>query len=199
MENNEDRYPLIIKGARQIGKTTSIRQFAKKNYKSLVELNFIRNPEYIQAFENTSNPKDIIMALSLVNPNFNFIPGKTLLFIDDIQKYPNAATSLKFFYEQHEYDVICSGSLLGVKYKKVSSISVSYKTDYTMCSLDFEEFLWAKGYTEDQIDYIYRFMKELKPLPETVFNKLNDLFKSYIIHRKFNAIVQYSILYNFIQ
>lgn len=188
-KNNEDRYPLIIKGARQIGKTTSIRQFAKKNYESLVELNFIRNPEYIQAFENTSNPKDIIMALSLVNPNFNFIPGKTLLFIDEIQKYPNAATSLKFFYEQHEYDVICSGSLLGAKYKKVSSISVGYKTDYTMYSLDFEEFLWAKGYTEDQIEYIYKFMKELKPLPEFLFNTLNGLFKQYIYCGGMPAIV----------
>ena len=88
---------LLIDGARRVGKSYIAEEFAKKNYKSLVELNFIRNPEYIQAFENTSNPKDIIMALSLVNPNFNFIPGKTLLFIDEIQKYPNAATSLKFF------------------------------------------------------------------------------------------------------
>lgn len=195
-KNNKNHLPLIIKGARQIGKTTSIRLFAEKNYESLVEINFITHPEYIQAFEKNNDPTSIIMQLSLMNPDYKFIPHHTLILIDEIQRYPNAATSLKFFKEDNNYDVICSGSLLGVNYKRVSSVSVGFKTDYTMHSLDFEEFLWAKKYDEKQIKYIYSYMKSLKPLPDAIHTKLDDLFKQYIYCGGMPAIVNRFVIQN---
>lgn len=177
--NNKNRLPLIVKGARQIGKTTSIMEFANKNYESVVNINFINNKEYKNAFES-NDVNNIISYLSILNPNFKFIPHKTLIFIDEVQEYPNACSSLKFFKLDGRYDVICSGSLLGIHYNRIHSISVGFKEDYTMHSLDFEEFLWAKGYDENQINFIFSFLKDLKPLPEAIFEKLNVLFKQYI-------------------
>ncbi|MDY2903209.1 MAG: ATP-binding protein [Bacilli bacterium] len=177
--NNKNRLPLIVKGARQIGKTTSIMEFANKNYESVVNINFINNKEYKSAFES-NDVNNIISYLSILNPNFKFIPHKTLIFIDEVQEYPNACSSLKFFKLDGRYDVICSGSLLGIHYNRIHSISVGFKEDYTMHSLDFEEFLWAKGYDENQINFIFSFLKDLKPLPEAIFEKLNVLFKQYI-------------------
>ena len=177
--NNKNRLPLIVKGARQIGKTTSIMEFANKNYESVVNINFINNKEYKNAFES-NDVNNIISYLSILNPNFKFIPQKTLIFIDEVQEYPNACSSLKFFKLDGRYDVICSGSLLGIHYNRIHSISVGFKEDYTMHSLDFEEFLWAKGYDENQINFIFSFLKDLKPLPEAIFEKLNVLFKQYI-------------------
>ena len=118
--------PLIIKGARQIGKTTSIRQFGK-SYPSFIEINFMENPEYKSVFQHGYDPNRIIKELSLLNPEFEFIPYQTLILLDEIQEYPDATTSLKFFKEDGKYDVICSGSMSGIHYKKVSSISVGYK------------------------------------------------------------------------
>lgn len=177
--NNKNRLPLIVKGARQIGKTTSIMEFANKNYESVVNINFINNKEYKNAFES-NDVNNIISYLSILNPNFKFIPHKTLIFIDEVQEYPNACSSLKFFKLDGRYDVICSGSLLGIHYNRIHSISVGFKEDYTMHSLDFEEFLWAKGYDENQINFIFSFLKDLKSLPEAIFEKLNVLFKQYI-------------------
>ena len=177
--NNKNRLPLIVKGARQIGKTTSIMEFANKNYESVVNINFINNKEYKNAFES-NDVNNIISYLSILNPNFKFIPHKTLIFIDEVQEYPNACSSLKFFKLDGRYDVICSGSLLGIHYNRIHSISVGFKEDYTMHSLDFEEFLWAKGYDENQINFIFSFLKDLKPLPEAIFEKLSVLFKQYI-------------------
>lgn len=177
--NNKNRLPLIVKGARQIGKTTSIMEFANKNYESVVNINFINNKEYKNAFES-NDVNNIISYLSILNPNFKFIPHKTLIFIDEVQEYPNACSSLKFFKLDGRYDVICSGSLLGIHYNRIHSISVGFKEDYTMHSLDFEEFLWAKGYDENQINFMFSFLKDLKPLPEAIFEKLNALFKQYI-------------------
>lgn len=195
-KEDKNHLPLIIKGSRQIGKTTSIRLFAKKNYENLVEINFVTHPEYIQAFKNNYDPSSIIMQLSLLNADFKFIPHRTLIFLDEIQKFPDAATSLKFFKENGDYDVICSGSLLGIHYKRVNSVSVGYKTDYTMRSLDFEEFLWAKKYDEKQIEYLYSFMKSLSPLPDAIFNKLDDLFKQYLYCGGMPAIVNQFVLQN---
>lgn len=171
--------PLIIKGARQIGKTTSIRQFGK-SYPSFIEINFMENPEYKSVFQHGYDPNRIIKELSLLNPEFEFIPYQTLILLDEIQEYPDATTSLKFFKEDGKYDVICSGSMLGIHYKKVSSISVGYKEDVQMYSMDFEEFLWANGYNEENIEFIYSFLKELKLLPDSIFQKLSDLFQDYI-------------------
>ena len=154
-KNNKDRKPLIIKGARQIGKTDSIENFAKNNYKNIVEINFVLQKQYKSIFDNGFEVDTIIKNISLINPTFVFPPGETIIFFDEIQDCINAATSLKSFNEDKRYDVICSGSLMGINYKEIESNSVGNKTDYEMYSMDFEEFLWAKGYKKEQIEVLF--------------------------------------------
>lgn len=149
---NPDRYPLIIKGARQVGKTETIREFAKTHYKNLIEINFITEPSYKSIIAEGFSTDSITRLISRIDPSKHFEPNETLIFFDEIQDFPEIATSLKFFKEDGKYDVICSGSLLGVQYHRIASISVGYKTDYQMHSMDFEEFLWAKGYTTEVIE-----------------------------------------------
>lgn len=108
------------------------------------------------------------------------MPKKTLIFFDEVQAFPKVLTYLKFFKEQGDYDVICSGSLLGINYQNITSVSVGFKTDYIMYSLDFEEFLWVKGYKDEDIQYFFSFTKKLKPLPNSILIKLNDLLTGYI-------------------
>lgn len=148
-KSDEDRKPLIIKGARQVGKTEAIRNFAKKHYKNFIEINFYEEPVYKAITEEGFSPDLIMNAISRVDPTKRFVPGETLLFFDEVQEFPDITTSLKFFKQDGRFDVICSGSLLGIHYKRITSVSVGYKTDYEMHSLDFEEYLWAKGYSED--------------------------------------------------
>lgn len=188
-KNNESRMPLIIKGARQIGKTESIRNFGNNNYKSFVEINFILQKQYKDIFNDGYEVDTIIKNISLRNPNFEFIPGDTLIFFDEIQDCINAATSLKSFREDSRFDVICSGSLMGINYKEIESNSVGNKDDYDMHSLDFEEFLWAKGYKEEQIEELYNHMKTLTPFNDTELNVMFDNFKEYMIIGGMPAIV----------
>jgi len=180
-KKEKNRRPLIIKGARQIGKTTSIEKFGRENYKSFIEINFVSMPEYITIFDDGYTVDNITKNISLHNGDFEFIPGDTLIFFDEIQEYPDAATSLKFFSIDGRFDVICSGSLMGINYKEIHSNSVGYKEDYIMRSLDFEEFLWANGYKEEQIEDLYICMKELKPLSNTQYSVMMDNFNDYVI------------------
>ena len=178
---NREHNPLIIKGARQIGKTTSIMEFAKKNYESVIEINFISNPEYIQIFKGGFDVDSVVLELSILNPNLKFIPNNTLIFFDEVQEYMDATISLKFFALDKRFDVICSGSVLGVKYNKVKSVAVGFKEDYTMYSLDFEEFLWAKGYEDNIINSLFNNVLDLKPYSDLVLDKMNSLFMEYIL------------------
>lgn len=180
-KNSKNRKPLIIKGARQIGKTTSIEKFGRENYKSFIEINYISMPQYKQIFQDGYTTENIIKNISLLNSEYKFIPGDTLIFFDEMQEYPDTATSLKFFNEDGRFDVICSGSLMGINYNQIHSNSVGNKEDYTMRSLDFEEFLWAKGYGEEQIESLYICMKEVKPLTNIQFNVMMNNFKDYLI------------------
>lgn len=173
---NREHNPLIIKGARQIGKTTSIMEFAKKNYESVIEINFVSNPEYIQIFKGGFDVDSIILELSILNPNLKFIPNNTLIFFDEVQEYMDATTSLKFFALDKRFDVICSGSS-----PIVNDASIGFKEDYTMYSLDFEEFLWAKGYENNIINTLMNNILELKPYSDLVLEKMNSLFMEYIL------------------
>ncbi len=179
-KNNPDRMPLIIKGARQIGKTSSIEHFAK-NYKNFVEINFIDEPQYTKIFSSGYSPENVIKEISFINPAFKFIPHETLILFDELQACPDCATCLKFFKIDGRYDVICSGSLLGINYEEITSVSVGYKEDYEMHSLDFEEFLWAKGYSQEQIESIYSHMKNIEPFSENEFDVWMNCFKDYMI------------------
>ena len=178
---SDKKKPLIIKGARQIGKTKTIEEFAKRNNLSLVEINFVLNPEFRDIFDDGYKVDKILENISFKDPSLEFIPGKTLIFFDEIQKCINAATSLKSFKIDGRFDVICSGSLMGLSYKEIESVSTGYKIDYTMYSMDFEEFLWALGYKEEQIENLYKCMKNLSPLSETQFNVLLDRFHQYMV------------------
>ena len=178
---SDKKKPLIIKGARQIGKTKTIEEFAKRNNLSLVEINFVLNPEFRDIFDDGYKVDKILENISFKDPSLEFIPGKTLIFFDEIQKCINAATSLKSFKLDGRFDVICSGSLMGLSYKEIESVSTGHKIDYTMYSMDFEEFLWALGYKEEQIESLYECMKNLSPLSETQFNVLLDRFHQYMV------------------
>ena len=180
-KTNPNHKPLIIKGARQVGKTKSIENFAKRNYESIVEINFAEDPVYKQIVENGYSAEAVIKNISRINPGARFIKGKTLIFFDEIQEFPDIATSLKFFSLDGNYDVICSSSLLGIHYKEISSISVGYKTEIEMRSLDFEEFLWALGYDDSVKEDILSHMRSFTPFSPEVLKIYNDLFLDYCI------------------
>ena len=180
-KNRANHKPLIVKGARQIGKTRAIRYFVEHNYESVIEINFALQKEYKTIFDGGFDVDNIVKSISLIRPAAKFIPGKTVLFFDEIQDCINAATSLKAFNEDRRFDVICSGSMLGINYQEIESNSVGNKEDYEMYSMDFEEYLWAKGYSGEQIDALYSKMARLEPLSELEFRVMMDNFKEYMI------------------
>lgn len=143
-KKSEDKMPLIVKGARQVGKTASIMQFANDNYKYVVAINFVLQQKYKAIFEDGYEVDSIIRNLTFIDPSLKIEAGNTLIFFDEMQDCPACATSLKAFKIDGRYDVICSGSLMGINYREIESNSVGYKEDYTMHSMDFEEFLWAR-------------------------------------------------------
>lgn len=186
---NPDRKPLIVRGARQIGKTESILKFARDNYDSIIEINFVRDEKYKHITVDGYEPADIIKNISRIDPSKHFIPGKTLIFFDEITEFPDIATSLKFFKIDGQYDVICSGSMLGINYRKIEHNSVGYKTDYTMFSMDFEEFLWARGYGQDTIDDLLSHMKELTPFNDLEMDIYHALFLDFSILGGMPAVI----------
>ena len=179
-KSNPQRKPLIVKGARQIGKTESIRAFGKANYESVIEINFVLEKKFRAIFDDGYEVDTIIKNISLREPSLKFIPHKTLLFFDELQKCPDCATSLKSFCLDGRYDVICSGSLMGIYYEEIESNAVGFKEDYEMHSMDFEEFLWAKGYRRDQIEDLYRHMMELQPFSQLEMDTFMDIFREYM-------------------
>lgn len=180
-KNKPDRKPLIIKGARQIGKTRSVEWFASQNYASVIEINFIEQKKYREIFNDGFEVDAILKNISLLNPELKFIPGNTIFFFDELQACPNCATSLKFFKLDGRFDVICSGSLMGISYNEIESNSVGYKEDYEMHSMDFEEFLWAMGYNDEFTADLLSQMLDVRPLSELQMDTLMSLFRDYVI------------------
>ena len=173
--------PLIVKGARQIGKTESILHFAKDNYENVIYINFALERKYMKILADGYDVESVIKNISLAEPSLLFIPGKTIIIFDEIQDNPDVATTLKSFKIDGNYDVICSGSMLGINYKKIHSNSVGSKIDYEMYSMDFEEFLWAKGYSQEQIDSILMHMIEEKPFNDNELTVFKRLFLDYCV------------------
>lgn len=173
--------PLIVKGARQIGKTESIMHFAKANYENVVYINFALEKKFSQILADGYDVASVIKNISLADPSIKFVLNKTVIIFDEIQENPDVATTLKSFKIDGNYDVICSGSMLGINYKKIHSNSVGHKTDYEMFSMDFEEFLWAKGYNQEQIDSILSHMVELKPFNDNELAIFKSLFLDYCV------------------
>ena len=173
--------PLIIKGARQIGKTESILHFAKQNYKNIVYINFALEKKFMQILADGYDVESVTRNITLADPSIQFIPKESIILFDEIQEHPDVATTLKSFHRDGNYDVICSGSMLGINYKRIHSNSVGSKTDYEMFSMDFEEFLWAKGYSEEQVDSILIHMLENKPFNENELSIFKELFLTYSV------------------
>ncbi len=180
-KNDSAHKPLIVKGARQIGKTESILHFANENYSNVVYINFVLDKKYRTIVSDGYDVETVIKNITLVNPSIRFVPGETIIIFDEIQEYPDVATTLKSFRLDGKYDVICSGSMLGINYKKIHSNSVGNKTDYEMFSMDFEEFLWAKGYHDGQIQDILKHMIALTPFSETELSVYRSLFFDFCV------------------
>lgn len=189
-KNNPERKPLIVKGARQIGKTESINAFGKANYESVIEINFVLQKKFRRIFDDGYEVDTIIKNISLLEPSWKFIPGKTLIFFDELQKCPDCATSLKSFNRDRRYDVICSGSLMGIYYEEIESNAVGNKVDYNMFSMDFEEFLWAKGYGPDKIEDMYSHMASLTPFSQLEMDTLMGHFHDYMTIGGMPAVVK---------
>lgn len=183
-KNTPGRKPLIIKGCRQCGKTFSVLEFARKNYKHTVYLNFFENPDYASVFSGSLEIDNIVMMLSaLLGKDAVFEPGQTILILDEIQDCPEARTALKFFRIDGRYDVIGTGSLLGVKGygKEPRSVPVGSETVLEMYPLDFEEFLWANDIAEPVIALLQRSLDSGSPVPEALHNRMRQLLLQYTV------------------
>lgn len=185
-----DRKPLIVKGPRQVGKTESIRRFGAGNYENVIEINFVEEPKYKMITTDGYKTNDIIKNISLLDPEKRFMEGKTLIFFDELQEFPEISTALKFFQLDGRFDVICSGSMLGINYKKIESNSVGYKTDFEMYSLDFEEFLWAKGYDDSKVGDLLKHMESNTPFNEVELSVYNALFLDFCVLGGMPAVVR---------
>lgn len=189
-KQNPDRKPLVVKGPRQIGKTESIRKFGAEHYEQVIEINFVEEPKYKRIVEEGYKTAEIIKIISRMDPSKKFIAGKTLLFFDELQEFPEIATALKFFCQDGRFDVICSGSMLGINYSRIESNSIGYKEDYQMYSFDFEEFLWAKGYDDSYVEDLFAHMTNLKPFHEVELSICQGLFLDYCILGGMPAVVR---------
>ena len=182
--NTPGRKPLIVKGCRQCGKTFSVLKFAKENYKHVVYLNFFENPDYSSVFAGALDVDTIVMMISaLLVDKAVFEPNETVLMLDEIQECPEARTALKFFRTDGRYDVIGTGSLLGVKGygREPKSIPVGSETVIDMYPLDFEEFLWANGISESIIDMLQKSMDTETPVPEALHSRMRQLILQYAV------------------
>ena len=185
----KERECLLIKGARQIGKSFIVEEFGKNEYKSFVEINFLKTPRLKEIFEGDLSADEIYKRMSAHLPGKKFTKGSTLVFLDEIQKCANARTALKFLAEDGRYDVIASGSLLGLHYgqdadeevEEVESIPVGFERQVIMYSLDFEEFLWAYGYESDTIEYLRSFFEKKEKVPEDINEKFESILREYIV------------------
>ena len=197
---NPNRKPIVIKGCRQCGKTFIVQKFAEENYANVVYLNFMQDPDYALAFEGSKRVDDIVMNLSAMIPQTKFVPGETCIIIDEIQECPSARTALKFFKMDGRYDIIATGSLLGVKgygerrdsrgnENTKTSIPVGYETIIDMFPLDFEEFLWANGINEAIISKLAECLDNKQPVPEAIHQKMRQLILQYTVVGGMPAVV----------
>jgi len=170
---------LLIKGARQVGKTFIIREFAKQNYDNFIELNFFIEPKHRGIFSGSLTMDEITKRLTLQIPTAKFVAGKTLLFMDEIQECGEARTALKSIAEDNRFDCIASGSMLGVAYKHTSSIPVGFEKQIEMHSMDFEEFLWAIGFGESPIGYLKEYFDKKEKVPTSVNDSYMEKLREY--------------------
>ena len=184
-KSDPNRLPLVVKGCRQCGKTFSVQKFAQENYQFVVYVNFLNDAKASLAFKGASNIDDIIVMLTSTIRDATFVAGKTCLIFDEIQECPEARQSLKFFKLDGRFDVIATGSLLGVKGYKTEetklSIPVGYEDIVTMYPLDFEEFVWANGIPHQAIERLRKCLEEVLPVPEALHQRFRQLILQYVV------------------
>ena len=180
-KNKPKRECPIIHGVRQCGKTYIIRQFGMAAYQSVIEINFIEKPEMLRVFSGNLDVRTLTQGISLLMPEAKFIPEKTLIFFDEIQECPNARTSLKFWAEDGRFDVIASGSLLGMTYKDTFSVPVGYELPLDMYPLDFTEFLWALGIDDEVINNLKSCCSGENPIPEHIHAAMMKYLREYMV------------------
>ena len=186
---NKKNECLLVKGARQIGKTFIIDKFGKEFYKRYIYINFIENPELKTIFDESLEAGEIYKKISFNFLDLEFVPGDTLIFLDEIQECPNARTALKFLALDNKYDVIASGSLPGINYKEISSVPVGYETQIEMHSLDFEEFLWAVGFSEQAIGYVKEYFDRLEKIPDSMNAQMMKYLREYTVIGGMPAVI----------
>lgn len=197
-KNTKRQECLLVKGSRQIGKTFIVEKFGHEQYESFIEFNFALDPEACSIFEGSLKAEDLYRRISAYDATRRLLPGRTLIFLDEIQECPNARTALKSFALDGRYDVVASGSLLGIKYKRGKaranhvprSIPVGYERQVTMHSLDFEEFLWARGVTEEAIDILRGYCARLETVPEAVNRRYAEMLREYMVVGGMPAVVK---------
>jgi len=189
-KNKSDGMPLVVKGARQVGKTYSIDKFCKENYKHYYCIDFNETPNFKDAFDGNLDRATIIKNLTLEIPGLRLVPGETVIFLDEIQNCPNARTALKYLANDELFDVIASGSLLGINYKEVASFPVGYTDHLVMHSLDFEEFLWAVGLNDDAFGIIKESFANKEPMSASGHNRMLSLFREHIVVGGMPRVVQ---------
>lgn len=172
---------LLVKGARQIGKTFIIERFGEEQYSSYIYINFYKNPEHKAIFDGSLEAEEIYKKISLYVRNIRFVPHDTLIFLDEIQDCPNARTALKFLAIDDRYDVIASGSMLGLHYKEMASIPVGYERTMDMFSLDFEEFLWAMGKGEEAIGALKTYFEHREKVDSGIHEQFMGLLREYLV------------------
>ena len=180
-KNTHKRKALIVTGAKSVGKTYIIREFAKNNYKAFYEVNFLLNKNFCDVFDAGLSPETILTKLSLKIKNFKLIEGSTLIFLDNLEFCPEALTALKFLAEDSRFDVIGCGTYMYLAYSRTSSYPVGYVNTIKVEPLDFEEFLWARGVRQEVIDYTKEFYDSRKEVDSILHNKMFELFKEYMV------------------
>lgn len=178
--NAPNRTALLIDGARQVGKTYLVREFAHTHYQHLVEFNFIEDPDLTRMFGKPRKADDILMRMELASDE-PMQPGNTLVFLDEIQQCKEVATAIKFLVDDGRYDFILSGSLLGVELEDIRSVPTGYLTEIRMFPLDFEEFCWSQGVSEDVFAMLRDHFERRIPVDEFVHDRLKRLFSQYLV------------------
>ncbi len=191
--NTENRKPLVIKGLRQVGKTYIVKKFAEENYDNVIYIDFRKNRQLRSLFESPFVINDLISQITANIPGSRALPYRTLLIFDEVQDCPNARSSLKYFYEDGRYDVICTGSLLGIKgysQKGDNAVPVGYEEVIYMKPMDFEEFLWAEGIDDSTVFDLQTCLNERKEILPATHARMSDLFRKYICVGGMPEVVQ---------
>lgn len=184
---------LLVNGARQVGKSFAIEAFGRAEYESYIAIDFVRQPALKGIFGESLTPDDMYSRMTLLMPNVRLVPGNTLIFIDEIQECPEARSAFKYLAQDGRFDVIGSGSLLGIRFRTLRdapSLPVGYERQLTLRPLDFEEFLWARGYTPESIVSLRGFYERMEPVPQSIHREMMRQLREYLAIGGMPAVVQ---------